>query len=214
VRLAAGETLDADAVVVALPAHAAARLLADASPELARLLGEVEHVSPATVSLAYRAADVPRALDGTGYVIPRAEGREALACTFASSKFLGRAPAGEALFRVFLGGAGRPDVLARPDEALVAAARRELAEMVGVTAEPIDALVTRWPRALPQYHLGHLARVERIERLEAGLPGLALAGNAYRGVGIPDCVRSAERAARAVTDYLSGARLSALGPRR
>ena len=208
VRLADGDAVEADAAVVAVPAHAAGGLLAGASRDLARLLAQIGHVSTATISLAYRASDVPRPLDGTGYVVPRAEVRAALACTWSSAKFAGRAPAGEALFRVFFGGAGRPDVLGRSDGELISAARGELRETMGVAGDPLDACVTRWERALPQYDMGHLARVEAVERLVGGLPGVALAGNAYHGVGIPDCVRSAERAAQTVTDYLSGRRLA------
>lgn len=203
VRYADGDGDEYDAAILAVPAHAAAELLAPASPELADRLAGVEHVSPATVSLAFPAAAVARPLDGTGYVVPRAERRAALACTWSSAKFVGRAPAGEALFRVFFGGAGRADVVGLDDAALVAMARHEVAEIVGVRGEPVDVCVTRWERALPQYGLGHLERLAAIERLAGALPGIALAGNAYGGVGVPDCVRTAERAARAVSDYLS-----------
>lgn len=202
-----------DAAILAVPAHVASTMIRTARPELARLLAGIDHVSTATISLAYDAADVPRPLDGTGYVVPRAEGREALACTFASAKFDGRAPHGEALFRVFLGGAGRPDPIGLADDALVARARRELQEVLGIRGDPIDVCVTRWERAMPQYAVGHLDRVAAIDREAAVLPGLALAGNAYRGVGVPDCIRSGQDAAQAVHDYVSGARRSALGPR-
>jgi len=112
-----------------------------------------------------------------------------------SSKFAGRAPAGRALFRLFLGGARRPDLVELGDDALLGLARTELREVLGVSAEPLLVRVVRWRRAMPQYHVGHVARVERIEGRVSNVPWLALAGNAYRGVGIPDCIRSGELAA-------------------
>jgi protoporphyrinogen/coproporphyrinogen III oxidase len=201
----AGETLSADALVMATPAHAAASLLMPVDATLGALLAGIEHVSTIVVSLAYDRARVPRALDASGYTVPRAEGRAVLACTWSSSKFPGRAPEGKALFRLFLGGATRPDVMRMSDAEVLAAARAELQEVLGVTAEPELVRIQRWERALPQPTLGHPARVAGIEEREAALPAFALAGNAYRGVGIPDCIRSGERAAGLVHAYLSRA---------
>ena len=153
------------------------------------------YASSATVTLAYRRADVPHPLDGFGFVVPRVERRALLACTFSSVKYPGRAPEGLALLRCFLGGALDESALERSDDDLAATARAELRDALGVSAEPVLVRVRRWPHAMPQYRVGHLDRVDAIERALGRLPGLALAGSGYRGVGISDCVRSGEAAA-------------------
>jgi oxygen-dependent protoporphyrinogen oxidase len=190
-----GDRIEADRVIVATEAHAAARLTRYLDPALAGLLEEIPYASAATVSLGYRRADVPHALDGFGFVVPRTEGKALLAGTFSSVKYPGRAPEGHVLLRGFLGGALDARMLAEADDALVARARGELGEALGVTATPVLTRLHRWPASMPQYRVGHLSRVETIERLVAALPGLSLAGSAYRGVGIADCVRSGESAA-------------------
>jgi oxygen-dependent protoporphyrinogen oxidase len=196
-RVATGEgsRIEADRIIVATEAHAAARLTRYLDPALATLLEEIPYASAATVSLGYRRADVPHALDGFGFVVPRTEGRALLAGTFASVKYPGRAPEGHVLIRGFLGGALDAAMLTEADDALVARARGELGEALGVTAAPVLTRLHRWPASMPQYHVGHLARVETIERLIGALPGLSLAGSAYRGVGIADCIHSGEAAA-------------------
>jgi oxygen-dependent protoporphyrinogen oxidase len=193
-----GAPLDADRVVVATGSHVAARLLRYADPTISTLLGDIPYASSATVSLGYRRADVSHALDGFGFVVPRSEGRSLLACTFSSVKYPGRAPEGHALLRCFLGGALHADALEVDDHALVARARDELRLALGISAAPVLTRVGRWPASMPQYHVGHLRRVETIEHRLARLPGLALAGGAYRGVGIADCVGSGEAAAENV----------------
>ncbi len=190
----AGGTFAADRVIVAAETHVAARLLRYTDPALATLLGEIPYASSATISLGYRRADVPHPLDGFGFVVPRTERRALLACTFASVKYPGRAPAGHTLLRAFVGGALDAAILGADDATLVERARDELRQALGVTAEPVLTRVCRWPAVMPQYRVGHLARVETIERRVAALPGLGLAGGGYRGVGIADCVRSAEDA--------------------
>ena len=195
VGLADGGGVDADAVVIASEPP---RLLRHADPAVARLLGQIPCASSATVTLGYRRSDIPRPLDAFGFVVPRIEGRPILACTFSSVKYPGRAPAGHALLRVFLGGALDAGVLAGDDESLAALARAELQHALGVTSPPVLTRVGRHPAAMPQYLVGHLNRVEAIDRMLAGHPGLALAGGAYRGVGIADCVRSGEQAAERV----------------
>jgi oxygen-dependent protoporphyrinogen oxidase len=202
VALEHGGWLRADAVVVAAPAPRAAHVLAGVDAALAADLGAVPHGSTATVTLAFDRADVPHALDATGYVVPRVERRDVLACTFASSKWAGRAPAGAALFRVFAGGVHRAELVERDDAALVALARAELAATLGVRAAPRLARVARWVRAMPQYELGHPELVARVARHLAARPWLALAGNAYAGVGIPDCIRSGQAAADRVLGAL------------
>jgi oxygen-dependent protoporphyrinogen oxidase len=164
---------------------------------LAVALHAIPYSSTATVYLAYKQADLPRPLEGYGYIIPRAEGRPALACTWTSSKFSGRAPDGFGLIRVFLGRAGQPDVLAQDDAQLTALAQAELASTLAIRAQPALQRVFRWPLAMPQYNLGHLERVLTIEQRLAALPGLHLAGNAFRGVGLPDVIASGEAAAQA-----------------
>jgi oxygen-dependent protoporphyrinogen oxidase len=198
-----GGRFEADRVIVATEAHATARLARYLDPALATLLEEIPYASAATVSLGYRRADVPHALDGFGFVVPRGERRALLAGTFSSVKYPGRAPEGHVLIRGFLGGMLNVTMLAEDDAALVARARAELRQALGIAAEPVLTRLSRWPASMPQYHVGHLARVETIERLVTGLPGLALAGAAYRGVGIADCVRSGETAAE---HALAGAR--------
>jgi len=196
VVLADGDVLEADAVVLATPAHVAAALTRDLDPLLASELAGIPYASSATVTLAYRRADVPHQLDGFGFVVPLVEGRRIIACTFSSVKYPGRAPADAVLLRSFAGGALQASMSTLDDSNLEAAVRSELAALLGISAPPILVRVHRHPDAMPQYHVGHLARVARIEeRLARHHPGLAVAGNAYRGVGIPDCVRSGEAAA-------------------
>jgi oxygen-dependent protoporphyrinogen oxidase len=200
--MADGVEFDADAVVVATPAYDAARLLRPHDAELARLLGEIRYSSAASVNIAHRAADLPRLPKSFGFVVPVKECRKIIACTFSSVKFAHRAPEGTVLMRTFLGGALQAEMMGLEDAAMVAAAREEIAALLGVGAEPILAHVQRWPEQMPQYAVGHLDRVAQIERRSATLPGLALAGAAYRGVGVPDCVHSGELAAEAVLNYL------------
>jgi len=194
---AEGARFEADRVIVAAESHAAARLLRYVDPSLATLLGEIDYAGAATVSLGYRRADVPHPLDGFGFVVPRTEGKALLAGTFSSVKYPGRAPDGHVLLRCFLGGALDAGVLAEDDAELVGRARAELRAALGVTGEPTLTRVARWPASMPQYRVGHLTRVEAIERRVRMLGGLHLAGGAYRGVGIADCVRSGEAAAEA-----------------
>jgi protoporphyrinogen/coproporphyrinogen III oxidase len=191
----AGAVLDADRVVVATEAPGASRLMRYVDPPLAALLQGVPYAGSATVSLGYRRADVPHPLDGFGFVVPRTEGRALLACTFSSVKYPGRAPDGHALLRGFVGGALDARALAGDDAAIVARVRDELRLALGIAAAPVLVRVARHPAAMPQYMVGHERTIEAIERRLCGAPGLHLAGAAYRGVGIADCVRSGEAAA-------------------
>ena len=201
-RAAEPRPLAADAVVIATPAPAAARLLAGTDPALASELAAIEYAGSAVVSLGFRRADVAHPLDAAGMVVPRSAGRRILAVSFSSAKFPGRAPAGCVLLRVFLGGALDPDAVLLDDRALVERAREELKPLLGVRGEPLVEQIDRWHGAMPQYHVGHLARVAAIEAAADRLGGLALAGAAYRGVGIPQVIASgrtaAERVMRAV----------------
>jgi protoporphyrinogen/coproporphyrinogen III oxidase len=200
VILASGRQLEADCVILATPAFISGRLLASLDPRLTYQLESIPYASTATVSLAYCQGDIPRELDGYGYVIPRREGRQALACTWTSTKFPHRAPEGYALLRVFVGRAGQ-DIPWEKQE-LLRLAREELNLTLGITAEPLLERVFVWDQAMPQYNLGHPEILASIDATLAEHPGLALAGNGYRGIGIPDCIRSGELAVEKVQhDY-------------
>lgn len=190
--LAGGEKLEADAVVLALPAYRSAELVAHLDARLAELLGGVHYASAATMTLCYRRQDVPHPLDGFGFVVPAKERLTLLGCTFTQVKYANRAPEGYALLRVFLGG----EVVERKSEAewqqLV---RADLQKLVGVTAEPLFTQTWSGSRCMPHYYVGHLERVEEMEARTAAIRGLEIAGNAFRGVGIPDSVHSGEQAA-------------------
>jgi oxygen-dependent protoporphyrinogen oxidase len=192
VRLDSGEYLDADELILTTPAFASGALLKNLDARLSAELEKIPYVSTATISLAYRAKDVPRALDGYGYVNPRRERRKALACTWTSTKFPHRAPEGYALLRVFVGRAGED--LQYSQEELLAIAREEVALTLGISAPPLFERVFVWPTSMPQYNLGH---PEILKAVDAGMdrhPGLHLAGGSYRGIGVPDCVHSSELA--------------------
>ena len=200
VVLDAGERLTADAVIVAASPAATAGLIHDEAPEAARLLTGMPASSVAIVTLGYDSASIRRPLDATGYVVPRADPGPVLACTWSSAKFPGRAPAGKALLRVFFGGGGREAAARQADDWLLAEARHEIETVLGASGDPELVRVVRWTDAMPQYTLGHRARVEAVREQVSRRPWLALAGNAYEGVGIPDCIRSGQRAARRVLD--------------
>ena len=199
---AGGGRVRADGVVLAVPAFAAAELLARLDHDLADAHAEIPYASSALVSLGFRDEDVPHPLDGYGYVVPRTEGSDVLACSWTSSKWEGRAPTGSALIRVHTGRFGGRDTSAEPDDELVALAREEV-RLLGITADPSFTRVHRWPRSMPQYVLGHVERVERIEAALESHPGLAVAGAAYRGVGVPDCIASGEVAAESLARALA-----------
>jgi oxygen-dependent protoporphyrinogen oxidase len=189
------ETLYADGVCLTAPAYIAASLLDETDHSLAGELAAVEYSSAVTVNLVYPRAAIPHALNGFGFVIPAIENRDIIACTFSSVKYEGRAPDDKVLLRAFIGGALAPEKFELDDREILATVKRELGELIGVTREPEQTLITRWARSMPQYHLGHMARVDRIEEIVASHHGLELAGNAYRGTGIPDCVRYANETA-------------------
>jgi protoporphyrinogen/coproporphyrinogen III oxidase len=203
-ELSSGELLEADAVVAALPAHAAASLFSGIDEDCARLMEAVEYVATATVNVAYRREDVPHALDGSGWIAPRGERRPVMACTWTTSKFEGRAPAGVAVFRAFLGDARSNLAEACSDDDMVRNAREELAAVLGIRSEPLFIHVTRWEPGLPQPNLGHLESVAEIEQRLGQHPGLEIAGSSYHGIGIPDVVRSGERAADRVIAFMRG----------
>ncbi|MGH9539908.1 MAG: protoporphyrinogen oxidase [Terriglobales bacterium] len=183
-----------DAVILATPAPMAALLLEITSAELAAELRTILYSSSVTVALGFD-QNVRTALPpGFGFLVPRREGRRMLATTFVHNKFPHRAPQDRALLRCFLGGSRDPQVLQLSDEEILSNVRDELNGILGLSAEPLFSRVYRWKSAMAQYNVGHLERVQRIENLRKQLPGLALAGNAYRGIGVPDCVRSGQEA--------------------
>ena len=190
-----------DALIMAAPAWVAGALLTPVDAELGAELGGIPYSSSITVNLVYDERKIGPLPEGFGFLVPAVEGRAMLACTFAHRKFLGRTPPGKAVFRAFLGGMKRTDLLAEGDEALVAVVRREMREILGAKTfgaevEPEYAQVTRWRRAMAQYAVGHKARMQRVNARVAALPGLRLAGNAYDGIGVPDCIRLGRKAAR------------------
>ena len=192
------DTLQADAIILTTPAYVSGKLLASLDPRLASDLQSIPYVSTATVTLAYRQSDLSRRLDGYGYVIPRREGRRALACTLTSTKFPHRAPEGYALIRVFVGRAGQEIPWNEKD--LLALAKEELSLTLGITAEPLFSRVFMWDKAMPQYNLGHPETLKRIDAALDNYPNLALAGNGYRGIGIPDCIHSGELAVNKIAE--------------
>jgi oxygen-dependent protoporphyrinogen oxidase len=184
-----------DGVIVALPAPAAAQVLAMASRELSVELGAIEYSSSITVGLGYD-GDVRQSLPpGFGFLVPRSEGKRLLAATFVHNKFPHRAPEDRALLRCFFAGVNAESVWSLSEDQIIGIVRNELQQILGLRAEPLFARVYRWKSAMAQYGVGHLDRLDRIERLRRQLPGLALAGNAYRGIGVPDCIRSGRDAA-------------------
>jgi oxygen-dependent protoporphyrinogen oxidase len=184
-----------DAVIVALPAQAAAGVLEHALPDLASELAAIEYSSSITVGLGYD-REVRQSLPpGFGFLVPRSEGKRLLAATFVHNKFPHRAPEDRALLRCFFAGGNAESVWALSDDQIIGIVRHELQQILGLSTEPLFARVYKWKSAMAQYGVGHLERLERIERLRQQLPGLALAGNAYRGIGVPDCVRSGRDAA-------------------
>jgi oxygen-dependent protoporphyrinogen oxidase len=202
-RVRAGsDWMDADCVVIACPAHAAAALLAGPSSkvdgELARLLSGIPYSSSLTLSLIYRESEFDGQRAGFGFLAPKKERQRLAACTFVATKFPFRAPDDRIILRCFFGGIGDEAVLGESDESLLAIARQELRRILGLTASPVFHTISRWPRSMAQYIVGHGARVQQIKDRAAAIPGLYLAGNAYEGIGIPDCVRTGREAARRI----------------
>ena len=190
-----GEVFKADAVCLAVPAYIAASLL---TGELADKLRRIEYASTATINFGYRRAAIAHPLNGFGFVVPFIEKRSLIACTFSSVKFSGRAPEGHVLLRAFAGGALQPEIFALDESELAARVEADLRELLGINEAPLFVEVAKWERSMPQYEVGHLDRMNEIDKLVSKLPGLTLAGNSYRGAGIPDCIRSGESAAESM----------------
>jgi oxygen-dependent protoporphyrinogen oxidase len=198
-----------DAVILASPAWGAGVLLGPVDAALGEELSAIPYSSSITVNMVYDENKLGQLPDGFGFLVPVVEGRAMLACTFVHRKFLGRTPPGKAVLRAFLGGMKNEALLTESDAVLVATVRRELSEILGgvvrgIGIEPEHAQVSRWRRAMAQYAVGHQERIERIAARVAALPGLRVAGNAYDGIGIPDCIRLGRRAAKELLEHFRG----------
>jgi oxygen-dependent protoporphyrinogen oxidase len=184
-----GEWLEFDQLVLACGANRSAPLIAPFDAELADLFASIPYTGSSIWTFGYRREDIAHPLDAFGFLVPKPERKTIMACTWLQTKWLGRVPADKAVFRCF---STDPEVTRE-------AVQQDLNRLMNITAEPIFALNHRWPDSMPQYTVGHSARVTEIEARVAAIPGIHLAGNAYAGIGIPDCVRSAQRAAASVT---------------
>jgi oxygen-dependent protoporphyrinogen oxidase len=191
-----GVAFDADAIIFAMPTHECSRLLSSLYPTLGGLLDEIPYSSSMTVSLAYADGTREHLPPGFGYLVPRKENRRMLACTFVHRKFNHRAPEGKALLRCFLGGSRDPEVLNLPDEEVVSLVRQELKGILNFSFQPLFCRIHRWPASMAQYPVGHAERISRIQSQLEDLPGIYLAGNAYSGIGISDCIRTGRAAAQ------------------
>ena len=195
-----GAAEEFDSVIVALPAPSAGNLLQGIAPEIAGQVKAIRYSSTVIVQFAYAHTRAPKLPPGFGVLVPRTQNRRVRAVTFVHEKFDGRVPAGGALIRMFLGGTADEAVLRVTDEEIFTIAKRELLEILSIREEPAAMRLFRWPVAMAQYEVGHLTRLEVIRRQLAGRPSLALAGNAYGGIGVPDCIRSGREAARRILE--------------
>jgi len=193
-----GEEFKADAICLALPAYVAAALLSDVNKLLAEKLSQIKYASTATINFGYRRSAINHPLNGFGFVVPVIENRSLIACTFSSVKFADRAPNDHVLLRAFAGGALQPEIFALDEATMATRVEADLRELLKIREDPRFVEVAKWERSMPQYEVGHLDRMNEIDALVAKLPRLALAGNSYRGAGIPDCIRSGEAAAQAL----------------
>ncbi len=195
IALADGSFLLADNVVFTTPAYATADMIQDLDPALAEKLRAIRYVSTATVSLGFRRSELTCPLNGFGFIVPATEGRRINACSWSSTKFNHRAPEDCVLMRVFVGGALAENLAEQDEAALIELARQELREILGITATPVLAKAYRWHSSNPQYEVGHSKLLSAIDRAVEAHPGLYLAGAAYRGSGIPDCIQSGRNTA-------------------
>ena len=195
---AGGEWLEADRVIVACEAHSGAALLPAVDGRIAELLGKVNYSSSMTVAVGYDAADFKAPPSGFGFLVPKKERKRLVACTWVGTKFSYRVPEGKIVARCFLGGMEDAGVLKESDEAVAATVEAELREVAGVTAKPKFTRIARWPRSMAQYTVGHTERQAELEARLGAIAGLYVAGNAYQGIGIPDCIRMGRAAAESI----------------
>jgi oxygen-dependent protoporphyrinogen oxidase len=201
--------LEADGVVLATPAFRTAAMLTATAPDAAGELARIPYASTATVNLGYRNEDFPRLPDSFGFVVPAIERRKIIACTFSSLKYPGRAREGKILLRAFVGGGMQPELFNDDDVTMEQNVRGELSSLLKVSATPLLVRIRRYPTSMPQYHVGHQDRIQRIESRVERFSALALAGSAYHGVGISDCVRTGEAAAEKIFKHVSPVTLDA-----
>jgi oxygen-dependent protoporphyrinogen oxidase len=195
-------SLECTGLVLACEAYNAAPLAQSLDSRLAGLLAAIPYSSSMTVALAFPDRAFPRPLRGFGFLVPKRERRCLLACTWVGTKFPNRVPSGTTVLRCFLGGMDDDAILSESDDAVTAAVLSELHQIVGFSAEPLFRRIFRWPRSMAQYIVGHAQRLAEIEARAAAIPGLELAGNAYQGVGIPDCIRMGKQAAASLAQAL------------
>jgi len=202
-QVSESKVIEADAIIFASPSRDTADLVDDIDKELAVALREIPAVSSATVSVAYRKKDVKHDFKGFGFIIPIAEGRKIMACTWSSSKWNGRVPNDDyVIVRAFVGGARSQHLATLSDEEMKATVKAELKDLMGIDAEPVNIWIFRWPNGMPQYTMGHLDRLKKIDKHVAHHPGIFLAGGSYRGIGVPDCINSGIKAAEGAKEYL------------
>lgn len=194
-----GREFRADAVCLALPVHVQARLLQETDVPLAAKLGEIELTSSITMNLVYAEESFKRRPQGFGFVVPENEKSALIGCTFSSLKFKGRAPEEKVLLRAFV----RSDLMDTPDQELAVSVHGELSRLLGINSRPAHYEVNRYRRVMPQYHVGHRSRIDAVEEMTARHAGLFLAGNAFDGVGIPDCIHRSENQAERILEYLN-----------
>jgi oxygen-dependent protoporphyrinogen oxidase len=196
--------VEAARVVLAVPADAAARLLEEATSGVSLTFAEVPYAAVAVVSLGWRREDVGHPLDGFGFLAPRKEGLRLLGCLFPSQIFPGRSPEGHVALAAFAGGRTDPELAGWDEDRIAATAVAELRGPLRLRGEPALRLVRRWPRAIPQYELGHGRFVERAREIERSLPGLRLADNFLGGISVPDCIRNATALAEEISEEIIG----------
>ncbi len=203
VMMETGDVFEADAVVVTIPAYDAARILPQ-SFEPATVLGKIPYASVATVAMAFHASSIVHPLDGTGFVVPKQEGRNITACTWVSSKWLHTAPKDKVLLRCYVGRAGEEAIVDEPDESILRKVRQDLNDSMGIQVDPIFTRITRWRRSMPQYTVGHLERLDAFQKeVKRQFPGLFFAGAGHTGLGIPDCIQQGKNTAEQAIEHLA-----------
>jgi oxygen-dependent protoporphyrinogen oxidase len=195
---AAGDWIEADHVILACPAWAAAGLAGRLDGDLGRSLDAIPYSSSLTLSLIYKSSEFDGKRAGFGFLVPQKERQRMAAATFVGTKFPYRAPEDRIILRCFFGGTADEEILKESDDSLLAIARNELKRILGLTAPPIFHSISRWPRSMAQYNVGHAGRIKQIKDRVAAISGLLLAGNAYEGIGIPDCIRTGRAAAKEI----------------